>query len=277
MKTLEDAYQDCHKIINRHSKTFSKAFSLLPAAKRKAVWAIYAFCRSVDDIVDEGANPHEELAEFEKQFELFLNQELPLEQSMWLALDDVFKKFDVNKQAFTDMIKGQQMDLVKNRYYTMEEVEEYSYYVAGTVGLMLLPVLAPNNHKQLEAGGKSLGTAMQITNILRDIGEDIQRGRIYLPSDLMDLFGVTEEQIKASEVTDSFIELWEHMATRAEDLYKLALESIEYYPIDARMPVKGAAYMYRAILNSVRRNQYQVFTTRSFITQEEKQNILSQL
>ncbi|MDQ0205749.1 phytoene/squalene synthase family protein [Alkalicoccobacillus murimartini] len=277
MKTLEEAYQDCHTIINRHSKTFSKAFSLLPSGKRKAVWAIYAFCRSVDDIVDDGENPVEELAEFERQFTLFLEKQLPLDHSMWTALDDVFTKFPVDKQAFTDMITGQKMDLVKSRYQTMEEVELYSYYVAGTVGLMLLPILAPKNHEQLEVGGKALGTAMQITNILRDIGEDIQRGRIYLPQDLMDKHGVSVEQIQAGKVTDAFIDLWEEMAERAEQLYDMALESIDYYPIDARFPVKGAAYMYRAILNSVRRNHYDVYTTRSFITQEEKQDILSQL
>lgn len=277
MRKLEEAYEDCHRIISRNSKTFAKAFSLLPASKRKAVWAIYAYCRSVDDIVDEGASPHMELAQFEEQFRLFLRKELPLEDSMWLALDDVFKRFGINQQAFEDMIKGQKMDLFKNRYQTMDEVEEYSYYVAGTVGLMLLPVLAPDNHKHLIDGGKALGTAMQITNILRDIGEDIERDRIYLPQDLMNYFGVKEEQIKSGVVTEGFIQLWEHMATRAEELYSIALESIEHYPLDARLPVKGAAFMYRAILNSVRRNHYQVFTTRSFITQEEKKEILAQL
>ncbi|TSB46591.1 phytoene/squalene synthase family protein [Alkalicoccobacillus porphyridii] len=277
MKTLEEAYQDCHTIINRHSKTFSKAFSLLPSPKRKAVWAIYSFCRSVDDIVDEGDDPENEIIAFEKEFLLFLENHPNLEKSIWIALHDVFQRFSMNQDAFLDMIKGQKMDLVKNRYQTMAEVEEYSYYVAGTVGLMLLPVLAPDNHLRLTEGGKALGTAMQITNILRDVGEDIERNRIYLPMDLMDKYQVTEEQIREGKVTKSFILLWEEMASRAEELYQIAFQSIDHYPLDARLPVKGAAYMYRAILNSVRENQYNVFTQRSYVTKEEKQKILAQL
>ena len=277
MNRLDAAYEDCYQIIKRHSKTFTKAFSILPAAKRNAVWAVYAFCREVDDIVDEGKAPQQELDQYEKTFGRFLKGDLQLETSKWIALDDVFQRYDVDHEAFSDMIHGQRMDLTKNRYRTMEEMEYYAYHVASTVGLMLLPILAPDNHKQLRAGGIALGLAMQMTNILRDIGEDLDRNRIYLPKDVMDKHGLTVNDLMNRRVNTAFINMWEELASRAEELYKTALKTIDDYPLDARLPVKGSAYMYRGILNSVRRNQYDVFGKRSFVTKEEKEMILMEM
>ncbi len=123
---------------------------MLPSKQRKAVWAVYAFCRQVDDIVDEGCNPEIELQQFESEFARFKNGELLNESAMWVALRNVFEQYEMNVQAFDDMITGQRMDLVKKEYDTLDEVKTYSYHVASTVGLMLLPILAPTTHKELE-------------------------------------------------------------------------------------------------------------------------------
>ncbi|MDX5476693.1 MAG: phytoene/squalene synthase family protein, partial [Bacillaceae bacterium] len=215
MMSIIEAYQHCESIIKEHSKTFYKAFMLLPQEKKNAVWAVYAFCRKVDDIVDEGLNPQVELAYFKDQFDLFLTGFLPAENPMWLALRDVFQKYEMDEKAFWDMIKGQEMDLSKKTYYSEEEVLFYSYHVASTVGLMLLPILAPDNKEKLREGAIALGKAMQLTNILRDIGEDLERERIYIPINLLRSVGYSEELLKHRIVNSSFIQAWESLAQLA--------------------------------------------------------------
>ncbi|WP_096155183.1 MULTISPECIES: phytoene/squalene synthase family protein [Bacillus] len=277
MMSLAKAYQHCELIIKEHSLTFYSAFMLLPKEKKNAVWAVYAFCRRVDDIVDEGVNPKEDLMNFKEQFDLFLTGFLPSNDPMWLALQDVFDKYEMDEQAFWDMIKGQEMDLYKKMYYSEEEVLFYSYHVASTVGLMLLPILAPENRDKLREGAIALGKAMQITNILRDIGEDLERERIYIPIDLLRSVGYSEELLKHRIVNASFIQAWEALAQIAESYYEQSLETLDLYPLHSRTSVKGAAYLYRAILPSIRKKGYTVFHTKHYVTSEEKQQIISQM
>lgn len=277
MLKVKKAYQACEEVIQLHSRTFHKAFSLLPDEKRQAVWAIYAFCRTVDDLVDEGVQPEKDIARFKGEFEQFLAGNYDREHFMWTALADVFNRYPMNQQAFHDMIRGQEMDLTVSRYETMEELLDYCYHVASTVGLMLLPVLAPEKTERLRDDAIYLGLAMQITNILRDVGEDLGRDRIYLPAECMKRYGLTEEMLKAETVNPSFILVWEHLAKEAEELYKKALQSIDEYPVYSRTPVKGALYLYRAILSAIRRNHYQVFGKKHSISLKEKKQILAQL
>lgn len=269
------AYEICESIIKLHSKTFHRAFSLLPKKQRDAVWAIYAFCRTVDDIVDESEHPREELKRFEDEFQRFLAGDIDKENPQWLALDDVFSTFDMNTQAFLDMVKGQKMDIEDRRYQTLEDVLDYSYHVASTVGLMLLPVLAPKNQHKLVDAAIQLGYGMQITNILRDIGEDLQRSRVYIPKDLMDKHGYTYDDLDQNDNGKAFQAVWEEMAELAEMYYERALESIHLYPVYSRPPVKGAAILYRAILNEIRKNDYNVFTQKNFVSAQKKDKLLS--
>lgn len=277
MVDLNLAYKQCEEVIQHHSKTFYKAFSLLPSKKRKAVWAVYAFCRIVDDIVDEGENPKEELRQFQTEFEDFLKGSFSHENFMWVALHDTFRQYEMDVPAFWDMIKGQGMDLVKIRYETMEEVLNYSYHVASTVGLMLLPILAPKKKTVLREGAIALGLGMQLTNILRDIGEDLERDRIYVPKDIMRKHQLTERDLKQQNVTPEFIRVWEHLAAEAEKQYDTAMLTMNEYPLHARAPVKAAGHFYRAILNKIRLNDYDVFGERNFVSNEEKHAILSQI
>uniref|UniRef100_UPI00262CC521 phytoene/squalene synthase family protein n=1 Tax=uncultured Anoxybacillus sp. TaxID=263860 RepID=UPI00262CC521 len=160
---------------------------------------------------------------------------------------------------------------------TFSQLLRYCYCVASTVGLMLLPILAPNKRKQLNESAIALGEAMQLTNILRDVGEDMARGRIYLPREWMKLYGVSEQQLARGEVTNSFIHLWEQLAEEAEKRYALAEQTFSLYPLSARLAVKGAAAMYQSILQVVREQQYDVFTKRAFVSAERKQVLLQQI
>ncbi|WP_335870048.1 phytoene/squalene synthase family protein [Bacillus sp. 2205SS5-2] len=274
---ISAAYAQCEVIIKENSKTFYRAFSLLPKRQKKAVWAIYAFCRMVDDIVDEHEHPQEELARFEKQFSDFLKGLFEKENPMWVALNDVFERFPLNIEVFWDMIKGQRMDIQERNYETVDDVLDYSYHVAGTVGLMLLPVLAPNNEHRLRQGAIHLGYAMQLTNILRDIGEDLDRNRVYLPVEVLERHQYSLKDLRQRKKSEAFVSIWEELAQLAEYHYELALESIHLYPLYSRTPVHGAALIYRAILNEVRQNHYDVFQMRSFVTSEKKKEILAMM
>ncbi|MBM7579782.1 phytoene/squalene synthase family protein [Jeotgalibacillus terrae] len=271
---LARAYKECEKVIKVHSKTFYRAFSMLPSKDRNAVWAIYNFCRTVDDIVDESDTPEKELWQFESEFDRFLSGE-KLNDAKWIALEDVFNRYDMNVQAFKDMVKGQKMDLAHRTYHTTDDVLDYSYHVASTVGLMLLPVLAPENEKVLRESAVKLGYAMQITNILRDIGEDLERQRVYLPADVMSRHGYNESLLFEKQGGQAFIDTWEELAVLAEGYYDEAMNMLHLYPPTSRVPVKGAAVLYRAILNQVRKNNYNVFSEKNYVPAEEKDKLLS--
>ncbi|PYZ94414.1 phytoene synthase [Salipaludibacillus keqinensis] len=272
---VNEAYNHCKEVIEYHSKTFAKAFQHLPKKKRQAVWAVYAFCRQADDIVDEGFDRERELQLFKYHLDEFANDRQIEPSFLWIALKDAFTHFDFDLEPFYEMISGQEMDLKKTRYESVEEMIHYSYHVASTVGLMLLPILSPKNQEELKESAIALGYAMQITNILRDIGEDLERDRIYLPKQLMDKYNYTIPMLENGVVNDSFVDLWEDLAQRAEDYYDIGLSKMYLYPVNARIPVKAAAHFYKGILNSVRANRYDVFEKRAFVSNEEKKEILS--
>ncbi|MFD1030060.1 phytoene/squalene synthase family protein [Metaplanococcus flavidus] len=274
---LNQAYRFCEEIIAANSKSFYKSFSMLPKENRKAVWAIYAFCRTVDDIVDEGAEPAAQLSLFKQEFQSFLNGDFDSMNPMWLALSDVFKNYDMDEEAYRSMITGQEMDLQQKRYQTVQDVLEYSYHVASSVGLMLLPVLAPGKTNILKEGAIALGYAMQITNILRDIDEDLEIGRLYLPSQLMEKHNLNLEDLRRKAVTPAFISVWEDMAEEAEYQYQKAFETINEYPVSSRIPVKGAGLVYREILTTIRKKDYNVFGQKHFVPDQSKQQILAYL
>ena len=180
---------------------------------------------------------------------------------MWVALHDVFRRYDMDKQAFHDLIKGQEMDLTMNRYETVHQLLNYCYHVASTVGLMLLPILAPKDTALLAEGAVALGLAIQLTNILRDVGEDLERNRIYFPREVMKKYKLIENSLMSNKVELPFINVVEHLADLAEKLYDQAFQTMDKYPVSSRVSVKAAAYLYREILPSIRSKNYNVFIT----------------
>ncbi|MBO1307756.1 phytoene/squalene synthase family protein [Enterococcus sp. 669A] len=260
----------CERIIEHHSKSFYAAFSRLPEQKAMSVYAIYAFCRRADDAIDVEKNP-EKLAELKAQLGAFQKGDHP-DEPLWRALAVVFKHYPLDIQAFYDMLEGQRRDIKFQQPATQQELEEYSYYVAGSVGLMLLPLLSQNWEKIIEEA-KQLGEAMQITNILRDIGEDEAQGRIYLPKDKMAEYGVTPEDLKQHRQTAEFAQLWEYEAQRAEASYQKGLTMMPWIDEDCRTPLLAACYFYREILEVVRENDYQVFTQKHAVKQARKLRI----
>ena len=176
----------CESIIKKNSKSFYLAFSQLPKRKAQSVYAVYAFCRRADDLIDRDNN-QAGLRQLERQLLDFNEGKVP-NDPVWRALSVVFDNFPMVTAPFFDMLTGQRKDADFKQPETRKDLEEYCYYVAGSVGLMLLPLLT-ERPADIVVPAKKLGEAMQLTNILRDVGEDYQMGRIYLTKEDMTRFG----------------------------------------------------------------------------------------
>lgn len=253
----------CKNIIKENSKSFYKAFSKLPEQKANAIFAVYAFCRTADDLIDLN-NDKDSLILFKDELYKFSNGEI-IDKPLWRALREVFRNYDMNIKPFFQMIEGQLMDSNFKNIETQDELINYCYYVAGTVGLMILPILSTKNHKKLEEVAIKLGTAMQITNILRDIGEDLKINRVYIPKEIMDRFNYSYLNLEDNLINNSFINMWEFEANIAENLYKEVYEKINLFDKDSRSSVILASMLYKEILNSVRKENYDCLTKRNYV------------
>lgn len=275
-RMLEMDYLYCEEVIKKHSRSFYYAFSQLPEEKAKAIYAIYAFCRRADDTVDMAPNAAQQLKNLDQlEHELTLFKEgRPVDNPVWRALTDVFERYPMNIEPFYHQIKGQRMDIDFKSPDTLADLEDYSYYVAGTVGLMLLPILAKKYTQEAAKSALSLGVAMQITNILRDIGEDLkENGRVYLPAHILKQENYTIEDLKKGSITASFIHIWEQLASRSEALYECFKKDIHLYDPESQLPVLISANVYRGILNEVRKNNYNCFDKRNAVSLVEMDKI----
>ncbi len=283
LHTPEEAYQYCREITADYAKTFYLGTLLMPESKRKAIWAIYAWCRNTDELVDGNKaqfTTSETLDEWESQLEsVFAGS--PVDKAD-VALVDTLEKFAIDIQPFRDMIAGQRMDLYRSRYETFEELKLYCYRVAGTVGLMSSAVLGINSNCDNAPWNRNkpkyipteeaiaLGIAMQLTNILRDVGEDSLRGRIYLPLEDLALFDYSEEELFKGVIDDRWRGLMKFQIQRARKYYDLAAKGISYLIPDSRWPVWAALTLYQGILDAIERNQYDVFNKRAFVSTPKK-------
>lgn len=275
--SLEDSYEQCRQVTAEYAKTFYLGTLLMSEVKRKAIWAIYVWCRRTDELVDgpQAATTTEAtLDAWEHNLEsIFAGHPV---DDVDLALVDTLERFPISIDPFRDMIEGQRMDLYRNRYETFEDLYLYCYRVAGTVGLMSeavmgvdenqrnAPWVRPDQGKPTEEA-IALGIANQLTNILRDVGEDARRGRIYLPLEDLERFKYTEADLFDGVIDDRWRELMQFQIRRARKFFIQAERGVGRLSPDARWPVWSALLLYRQILDVIERNQYDVFTTRAYV------------
>jgi phytoene synthase len=177
--------------------------------------------------------------------------------------------FNIPIHPSLELIEGMRMDLSQNRYATFEDLRLYCYRVASTVGLMASHVIGFSEPDALDHA-IDLGVAMQLTNILRDVGEDARNGRIYIPLDEMAHFGYTEEELLRGEINERFVQLMQFQIQRARHLYERAQPGIEYLEKDSRTAIATAAHLYSRILDVIERNGYDVFNRRAYVPFREK-------
>lgn len=264
----------CESIIKKNSKSFYLAFSQLPKRKAQSVYAVYAFCRRADDLIDRDNN-QAGLRQLERQLLDFNEGKVP-NDPVWRALSVVFDNFPMVTAPFFDMLTGQRKDADFKQPETRKDLEEYCYYVAGSVGLMLLPLLT-ERPADIVVPAKKLGEAMQLTNILRDVGEDYQMGRIYLTKEDMTRFGVATTMLKEKQAQTQLVALWESLAKQAENLYEESFEMFPFITEDCRQALASAAFIYREQLNIVRKQHYSLFDNKNKVSHYRKVQLLKEV
>ncbi len=262
---LDDCYRHCRDIARENSKTFYLSSLFLAPEKRRAVWAVYAFCRTADDIVDQVTPAPERLAaiDYWERALLAAFSGQPDDRIM-VALNDSVARFRIPLEPALDLLRGARLDITVRRYATYDDLREYCYLVASTVGLLTSPILGYTSDAALEYG-VALGRAMQMTNILRDVGEDARMGRIYLPLDEMQRFGYTESSVFEEVVDDAFVALMKFQIDRVRRLYAEAEPGIALLAPESRYTVRLALTLYRQILASIEANRYDVYTKRAYV------------
>ncbi|MEQ8674349.1 MAG: squalene/phytoene synthase family protein [Aggregatilineales bacterium] len=261
---LEAAYRHCDEITKQYSRTFYMASGLLPAEKRRSARALYAFCRVTDDIVDEF--PDKEQARIElSAWRLRVSEAHPQSNDpVALAWADTRARFNIPCGYAEQLIDGVARDLVQSRYETFDDLAAYSYGVASTVGLMAMHIIGFSGEEALPYAVR-LGVALQITNILRDVAEDWTSGRLYLPLEELENFGLSENDIHRGVVDDRWREFMRFQLARNHQLYSHSMAGIAQLDADGRFAIGAAAELYRAILTDIEKHDYDVFSRRAHV------------
>lgn len=269
MSELDQAYALCRRVAHRYGANFSIGFRFLPRRKRDAVYASYAFCRFVDDAVDEnpGAGARERIDGWKTELDRCYRGEPG--HPITVALADTVSRYPIPKSAFSGLIEGCRMDLVKKRYADFSELMQYSDLVATTISTMSLAIFGYRDAGAVERG-RDLATAFQLTNILRDVGEDIGKDRIYLPQDELRRFGVAEEDLKARRVTPGFAELMRFQVERVRQHYRRAEPLLAMIAPDARRCTRLMGSVYYRVLERIEASGYRVFGPRIGLSLAEK-------
>lgn len=260
---LARAYEYCESIIAIHSKSFMLASALLPPEKRRAVRALYAFCRVTDDIVDRGQG--DTCAQLEQWHRRILVNHPPHDDLVAIAWADARLRYHVPVRYAEQLIEGVARDLTHTRYHTFEELAAYCYGVASTVGLMSMHVIGYAGAHAIPYAIK-LGVALQLTNILRDVGEDWHAGRLYLPLEDLAQFGLQEEDIACRQVTEAWRAFMRYQVARNRLLYAEAMPGIALLDRDGHFAIGAAAELYQGILHDIEAHDYDVFTRRAFVS-----------
>jgi 15-cis-phytoene synthase len=260
--TVAEAYREVGRITRREARNFAWGIMVLPRPKRQAVAALYAFARRVDDIADDGT-----LEPVEKRRRLGACREAldalpgaPDDDPVLVALVNAMARYPIPPSALRNLVEGGLMDVEQSRYATWEELREYCRRVAGAVGLACAAVYGPSDPQAAAPRAETLGLALQQINIMRDVAEDWTLGRVYLPHDELEHFGVSEEDIAIGRTGSAWGALMEEQAKRAEKLLAEGLELLPLLDRRSALCVRAFAGIYRGLLLQMRARSYDVFS-----------------
>ena len=265
----------CHQKAAESHSSFLSGFRFLSVEKRNAITVLYAFCRELDDVVDGCTDPNVAqitLNWWRSDLEKVFNNEMP-EHPVHQALKDIRASFDLPKNEFEALIDGMQMDLEQARYGSFDELKLYCHRVAGVVGCLIARILGFSNPRTLEYADK-MGLALQLTNIIRDVGEDARQGRIYLPIEEMQKFDVPANVIMQCKPTDNFARLMQFQVDRARETYREAMLLLPAADKKSQKVGLIMAAIYYALLNEIDRDGAQnVLTYKIAIPSPRKKRI----
>jgi phytoene synthase len=267
--SLGKAYQQAANTTAAHSKSFYFASGLLPEEKRSAVRALYAFCRTVDDIVDEVESKKDrdfELDYWRNVVESASSSPDDLVASAWT---DTLIRYHIPRHFALQLIDGVARDLCQSRYQTFDDLATYCYGVASTVGLMSMYIVGFKSHGAVPYAIK-LGVALQMTNILRDVGEDYRNGRLYLPREELAFHGIREADIAEGCVTDNWRQFMKFQIDRTRQLYKDSWAGIKILEREGQLAIGAASTLYEGILKDIEDHDYNVFDRRASLSAWEK-------
>ena len=264
---LDRAYEHCESMTKQHSRSFHLASGLLPAPQRRAARALYAFCRTTDDIVDcPDCDAESSLAIWRY---VALASEPPRDHLVAIAWADTRRRYHIPQRYAEQLIEGVARDLRQRRYDTFDDLAAYAYGVASTVGLMSMHIVGYASAQAIPYAIK-LGVALQLTNILRDVGEDWRAGRLYLPANELAQYGLGEADIARGCVDDRWRAFMQFQIDRNRRLYAEAWPGIRMLNKDGRVAIAAAGELYRGILTDIEANDYDVFTRRAHMSTARK-------
>ncbi|RPI87476.1 MAG: phytoene/squalene synthase family protein [Chloroflexi bacterium] len=259
---LDSAYRYCSNLTEEHSRSFFLASAFLPPQKRRAMHALYAFCRIADDIVDHpGEDPQNALEAWSRMALAATSQSQDPVAAAWA---DTRMRYQIPYRLAEHLLDGIGQDIHTTRYQTFEELATYAYGVASTVGLMSMHITGFRGRQAIPYAIK-LGVALQVTNILRDVGEDLQAGRVYLPEEELANFGISHDNLVEGRVDEQWRNFMRFQIQRNRCLYSEAWPGIAMLHPDGRMAIAAAAEFYAAILNDIEAHDYDVFNRRAHI------------
>ena len=272
---LQNSYEICTQITRSQAKNFYYAFITLPTHKRMAIYAVYAFCRYCDDLSDdkEIKNRSEQFVSLRKELKQSIDGKLTNNPIM-PALIDTINKFEIPDSYFYELIDGVEMDLAKSRFITFEELKEYCYKVASIVGLISINIFGYKDAKANQYA-IDLGIAMQLTNIMRDLQEDSERDRIYIPQDEMAQFGYKETDMLNGQINNNFRQLMQFQVERARSYFDSGINLLDFLQDDAIGCTAILHKLYSRILDRIEKKEYDVFSNRVSLTGFEKIMIMS--
>ena len=267
---LRTAYQECRLITRRAAANFYYAFITLPPRKRRAIYAAYAFCRLCDDASDEQMPGEEKLARLDSlRSSLSAAYAGRPDGPVFTALADTASVFEIPEEYFQEVVSGVEMDLTKTRYQDFGELRIYCYRVASAVGLACIHIFGFSEPRAREYA-VDLGLAMQLTNIMRDVREDIERDRIYLPLDEIQGAGYSVEELRQRVLNEPFRELMSVQARRARAYYESGSRLLPLLSPRSRACPAVLGQLYSLILDRMEKQGFDVFTGRVRLSRREK-------